>query len=131
MPVGLSSPRQVSTDRRLHISPRHSTVTAENLEFTFYTEALQKMDAAAFEAAGYPPWVRNRSVISCLTSKCADSYWIVARFEQICNDEGSHVFFLSTVLGPDAVAPCNYSFPYTDPVSFTGRESSCVFGRTA
>lgn len=36
-------------------------VTAENLEHTFYSDALSKMDAAAFEAAGYPPWVRNRS----------------------------------------------------------------------
>ena len=49
-------------------------MTAELLEFTFYTEALEKMDAAAFEAAGYPPWVRNRSLIMPDMSKCADSH---------------------------------------------------------
>lgn len=41
------------------------------------------------------------------------------RFEQICNDEASHVDFLTTALGAEATEACNYTFPYTDPVSFT------------
>ena len=53
-----SPPRRILVENL----PFHVVVTAENLEFTFYSEALAKMDAAAFEAAGYPPWVRNRSV---------------------------------------------------------------------
>ncbi|KAJ9101673.1 hypothetical protein QFC21_003011 [Naganishia friedmannii] len=74
-------------------------LTLEHLENAFYSQALNKMDAAAFESAGFPAWVRNR-------------------FAQICEHEASHVALLSGALGSAAVQPCEYSFPYTDPASF-------------
>jgi hypothetical protein len=73
--------------------------TLEHLENTFYEEALGKLDDQAFEAAGYPPWVR-------------------ARFEQIRGHEATHVEFLAQALGDDALLPCIYNFPYNDPKSF-------------
>lgn len=76
-------------------------LTLEHLENNFYTDALAKYDAAAFEAAGFPEWVRGR-------------------ISQIQEHEQSHVDVLSGALGADAVQPCNYSFPYTDPRSFVG-----------
>jgi len=75
-------------------------LTLEHLENAFYTDALSKFDAAAFESVGFPPWVRNR-------------------FEQISGDEASHVAFLTAALGSSATQACNYTFPYTDPMSFT------------
>ncbi|GJE93668.1 ferritin-like domain-containing protein [Phanerochaete sordida] len=74
-------------------------LTLELLENAFYTEGLDKLDEKAFEAAGYPPWVR-------------------ARFEQIKGHEATHVAFLNTALGAAAPKPCTYKFPYTDPKSF-------------
>ncbi|CAD6575125.1 MAG: hypothetical protein TREMPRED_001313 [Tremellales sp. Tagirdzhanova-0007] len=74
-------------------------LTLEHLEFTFYTQALEKFDAGAFSAAGFPEWVRNR-------------------FVQVRNDEGSHVALLTGAIGPNATQACTYDFPYTDPTSF-------------
>ena len=69
-------------------------------------DALNMYSASAFASAGYPPWVRNR-------------------FQQISNDESSHVAFLTGALGSSAVAACTYSFPYTDVSSFIARKSGC------
>jgi len=74
-------------------------LTLELLENAFYQEGLDKLDEAAFEAAGYPTWVR-------------------ARFEQIKGHEATHVAFISGALGPAAPQPCTYNFPYDDPKSF-------------
>jgi hypothetical protein len=63
------------------------------------TGALSQFDAAAFESAGFPSFVRSR-------------------FQQIADHEATHVSFLSTALGDIATKPCTYSFPYTDPKSF-------------
>jgi hypothetical protein len=74
-------------------------VTLEHLENAFYRDALAQFDAAAFESAGFPAWVRGR-------------------FAQIAEHEASHVAVLSGALGDAAVQPCEYTFPYTDPKSF-------------
>lgn len=65
-------------------------LTLEYLEESFYAGALSKFDAAAFEADGFPPWVRER-------------------FEQIYSHEQAHVSFLSNALGTSATKPCNYT----------------------
>ncbi|KAJ9118431.1 hypothetical protein QFC24_006262 [Naganishia onofrii] len=75
-------------------------LTLEHLENAFYKGALEQFDAAAFTAAGFPTWVRER-------------------FSQIAEHEASHVALLSGALGSAAVQPCTYKFPYTDPKSFT------------
>jgi hypothetical protein len=81
---------------------------------------LDKFDAAAFKKAGFPSWVRGR-------------------FSQIAEHEASHVAFLTSALGSEAVPACTYkllvvltamsrdsspylptlSSPYTDPKGFT------------
>ncbi|EKM57281.1 uncharacterized protein PHACADRAFT_91776 [Phanerochaete carnosa HHB-10118-sp] len=74
-------------------------LTLEQIENAFYQEGLDSLDEQAFEAAGYPPWVR-------------------ARFEQIKEHEATHVAFISNALGSAAPQPCTYNFPYNDPKSF-------------
>ena len=68
-------------------------LTLENLENTFYSEALKKFDAEAFTKAGLPAFARGR-------------------FEQIAAHEKQHVALLSSAIsatGGAPVKPCNYS----------------------
>ncbi|KAH9912571.1 ferritin-like domain-containing protein [Fomitopsis serialis] len=74
-------------------------LTLEHIEHAFYVQGLGQYDAQAFCDAGYEPWVRGR-------------------FAQIREHERTHVEFLTSQLGADAPAPCNYSYPYTDIPSF-------------
>jgi hypothetical protein len=74
-------------------------LTLEHLEDTMYRGVLAKWDAHAFERAGFAPFVRGR-------------------YAQIAAQEASHVAFLTAALGADAVPACEYTFPFTDPVSF-------------
>ncbi|ORY28651.1 ferritin-like domain-domain-containing protein [Naematelia encephala] len=75
-------------------------LTLEHLEDYFYHNFLDQFDQAAFMAAGYPDWVRNR-------------------VENIAQHEAQHVALLSGALGSAATQPCTYAFPgVTDPVSF-------------
>lgn len=67
-------------------------LTLEHLEAAFYKGALDSYDASAFEAAGYPAWVRNRAA-------------------QISAHETAHVEFLTTALKGAGVTPteaCTY-----------------------
>ncbi|KAG8885767.1 hypothetical protein FRB98_001631 [Tulasnella sp. 332] len=74
-------------------------LTLEHLENAFYDGALKKFNNKAFAKAGLPPFARER-------------------FEQIAAHEAEHVNFLTTALASNAVAACNYNFPYHDPKSF-------------
>ncbi|WRT64042.1 uncharacterized protein IL334_000970 [Kwoniella shivajii] len=77
-------------------------LTLEHLENAFYHQYLGQFDQAAFKAAGYPDWVRNR-------------------IENIAEHEAQHVALLSGALGSAATQPCTYTFPgVTDPTSFVG-----------
>ena len=62
-------------------------------------DALAKFTVEDFKKAGLPDWVRGRVA-------------------QIAQHEASHVKLLTAALGKDAVQPCKYGFPYTDPKSF-------------
>ncbi|GAA5984899.1 hypothetical protein JCM11641_003619 [Rhodosporidiobolus odoratus] len=76
-------------------------LTLEHLEAAFYKTALDSYDAAAFESAGYPWWVRYR-------------------LTEIANHERSHVDLLTgalTAAGADATAACTYDFGLTGPAS--------------
>ncbi|KAK4687322.1 hypothetical protein P7C73_g2806, partial [Tremellales sp. Uapishka_1] len=92
--------RQMSSGSPTTTQVLQYALTLENLEKKFYADALSQFDAGAFEAAGYPDWVRGR-------------------YTQIAGHESEHVSLLSGALGADSVAPCQYSFPYTDVKSFT------------
>ncbi|GAA5905298.1 ferritin-like domain-containing protein [Sporobolomyces salmoneus] len=76
----------------------------EHLEDVFYSEALQKFDQAAFEAAGYSG--------------------VYPLLQQVAADEAAHVAFLTAGLKAAGVENppqrCEYSFPYTDVQSFLG-----------
>ncbi|EST08364.1 Ferritin-like superfamily [Kalmanozyma brasiliensis GHG001] len=74
-------------------------LTLEHLENAFYRDSLATYDAAAFQAAGYPEWVRQR-------------------FVEIGGHEKAHVDFLTTALGDQATAECTYNFGVTDVNSF-------------
>lgn len=74
-------------------------LTLEHLENAFYTQGLQKYTQQDFLDANLPTWARGR-------------------WNQIAQHESTHVSFLENVIGDQAVQPCTYSFPDTDPISF-------------
>ncbi|THH06234.1 hypothetical protein EW145_g4222 [Phellinidium pouzarii] len=79
-------------------------LTLEHLENAFYSQALSNFSASDFDDAGMP----------------SGAY---GRFKQIAEHESTHVDVLTSVLGNDSVAACNYSFLYTDPWSFAALSS--------
>ncbi|KAH7921674.1 hypothetical protein BV22DRAFT_1071948 [Leucogyrophana mollusca] len=74
-------------------------LTLEHLENAFYTQGLQKYSQQDFLNDNLPEWARGR-------------------WEQIAQHESTHVEFLENILGSQAVQPCTYNFPDTDPKSF-------------
>ena len=91
--LGSSAPLANSIKKRTDPTPTQIlqyALTLEHLENTFYSGALSQFDEAAFEAAGFPFWVRGR-------------------ISQIAQHEEAHVKFLTDALGSDAVAACEYN----------------------
>ncbi|KAF8837992.1 hypothetical protein BDN67DRAFT_1071044 [Paxillus ammoniavirescens] len=74
-------------------------LTLEHLEDAFYTQGIQKYSQEDFLAENLPSWARGR-------------------WTQIAEHEATHVSFLESVLGDQAVKPCTYKFPDTDVTSF-------------
>ncbi|KAH7882856.1 ferritin-like domain-containing protein [Phlebopus sp. FC_14] len=74
-------------------------LTLEHLENAFYMQALEKYSQKDFLDENLPVWARGR-------------------WEQIAQHEATHVSFLETALGDEAVKPCTYNFPDTDPKTF-------------
>ncbi|KAF9456181.1 ferritin-like domain-containing protein [Collybia nuda] len=74
-------------------------LSLENLQSSFYTEALAKFDDQAFTQAGYPSSTRAR-------------YVMIGQHEQV------YAAAINATLGENATQPCNYTFPYTDVSSF-------------
>lgn len=74
-------------------------LTLEHLENAFYTQGLQKYTQQDFLNADLPTWARGR-------------------WNEIAQHESTHVSFLESVIGDQAVQPCTYSFPDTDPMTF-------------
>ncbi|EGO03186.1 hypothetical protein SERLA73DRAFT_101315 [Serpula lacrymans var. lacrymans S7.3] len=74
-------------------------LTLEHLESTFYAQGVQNYTQQDFVNAGLPDFAQGR-------------------FKEICDQEATHVSFLSGVLGSQAVNACTYNFPVTDPKSF-------------
>lgn len=65
-------------------------LTLEHLESAFYQEGLNRFNNQAFVNAGMPTWERGR-------------------IAQIAQHEAQHVKFLTSALGGDAPAACEYS----------------------
>jgi hypothetical protein len=83
-------------------------LTLENLAAAFYHGALDKFDETAFENAGFPSGIRGR-------------------FLQLEAHGDQHVQAINAILGINTVAPCNYKFSYSDPVSFAKLASAIEF----
>jgi rubrerythrin len=75
--------------RLLDIQILNFALTLEHLENAFYTQGLQKYSQEDFIGAGLPTWARGR-------------------WDQIAAHESTHVSFLESVLGDQAVKPCTY-----------------------
>jgi len=77
----------------------NAALTAEHLEVAFYTLGLSQFNSSDFTAANF-------------------SVDVYGRFQEILTNEQTHVELLEEALGSNAVQPCNYTFPFDDPVSF-------------
>jgi hypothetical protein len=83
----------------LEVGILNYALTLEHLEDKFYREGLANYTQADYiKAAFADPFYDNLKEISC--------------------DETTHVSFLNTAFGNEAVAECTYSFPSTEPSSF-------------
>jgi len=99
--VAMAAPLEVAkrADAPTDVQILQYALTLEHLENAFYSDALKKFSADDFAKAGFPDWVRGR-------------------ISQIAQHEASHVKILSAALGAQAVQPCTYAFPYTEPKGF-------------
>ena len=87
-------------------------LTLEHIENAFYKQGLANYSTDAFRSCGVSDRGKDGSFYDTLSIVAAD--------------EQAHVDFLTNALGDEAVAPCTYSFPSTDPLSFVALASVLV-----
>jgi hypothetical protein len=107
--AGLASAMPMKRDAVTDTQVFQVALTLEHLESAFYTKGLKLFDAAAFEAAGFPDFVRGR-------------------INQIAEHESTHVKTLEKKLGSAAPKACKYEFPLTDVKSFVALSSALEWG---
>jgi hypothetical protein len=86
-------------------------LTLEHLENAFYTEGLKKYNQQAFINAGLPKWVRGRFEQIAMHGMTYSTSFLPL-FSIKCGRiiiEATHVAFLETALGSQAVKPCEYN----------------------
>jgi len=93
----------VSNQSSLIVKILNYALTLEHLENAFYHEGLAKYTRDAFGKAA---------------NIFQDRGHFYDNLYEVSMDEQTHVDFLTRALGDDAVAPCTYDFPFTDPASF-------------
>lgn len=93
-----SSERRDSDSSPTEIQALNFALSLEHFQSYFYKQ-LQQYEPQDFSNAGLPPWSHGRYV-------------------QISSHELVHVQLLENILGDNAVQPCTYNFPDTDPRSF-------------
>ncbi|KAH7882861.1 ferritin-like domain-containing protein [Phlebopus sp. FC_14] len=93
------SAMNAASDALREIQVLNFVLAFEHLGNAFYNNALSKYCQQTFIGAGLPPWARDR-------------------WSEMAEHQTTYVSFLRNILGDQAVPPCTYSFPDTDPWSF-------------
>lgn len=96
--LSLPSERRESDSSLTEIQALNFALSLEHFQSYFYKQ-LQQYEPQDFSNAGLPPWSHGR-------------------YAQISSHELMHVQLLENILGDNAVQPCTYNFPDTDPRSF-------------
>ncbi|KAG1762543.1 ferritin-like domain-containing protein [Suillus occidentalis] len=96
--LSLPSERRESDSSLTEIQALNFALSLEHFQSYFYKQ-LQQYEPQDFSNAGLPPWSHGR-------------------YAQISSHELIHVQLLENILGDNAVEPCTYNFPDTDPRSF-------------
>lgn len=96
--LSLPSERRDGDSALTEIQALNFALSLEHLQYYFY-KRLYQYEPQDFSNAGLPPWSQGR-------------------YAQISSHELTHAQFLENILGDNAVQPCTYNFPDSDPRSF-------------